>query len=167
MNKLNKAILIALGMSLPLSVMASPGDDVTIRMMQANERAGEAITRNIELPETANHHARENAANGLDMANNKRDGKHGDKERDSDSDKDRDHERDKDREHEMDREEEREREMDREQEHERERDIERDDRKDVEHDGRDREEVEREDRDIDHERDSKPEIEAPERGDDS
>jgi hypothetical protein len=135
MKNLNKAIIIALGMALPLSVMASPGDDVTIRMMEMNEHAADTVTSHIELPDTANDHAREHAANGLETANNSRGG-------------DMDHENDHDanggdRDHEMDRENEHEREMDREDDHEREMDSERDDRKDVEHDGLDREEVER------------------------
>lgn len=163
MNKLNKAILIALGMSLPLSVMASPDDDVTIRMMQANEHAGESVTSHIELPETAAHHAREHAANGLDMANNNRNGDHhGEKERDKDRDHEIEREDEHERERDMEREEEHDRERDMERADERERDMERDDRKDVEHGGRDREEVERDDRDIDHDRDSRPEIESPE-----
>ena len=53
MKNLSKTILIALGMAMPLSVIAAPDDDVTIRMMQANEHATEAVTRHIELPEAA------------------------------------------------------------------------------------------------------------------
>jgi len=124
MKNLNKAILIALGMALPLGAMASPDDDVTIRMMEVNEHAGDAVTRLIELPEVADDRAREHAAYGLETANKNRD-------RDHDMDRENDHE---DRDREMDREEERERDMD----------TERDDRKDVERDGIDRGEVERE-----------------------
>lgn len=123
MKNLNKAILIALGMALPISVMASPDDDVTIRMMDTNERATEAVTSQIELPEAADDRAREHAAKGLETANKNRDGEHDDMNAEGD---DRDHE------------------MDREVEHEREMETERDDRKDVEHEGMDREEVERE-----------------------
>ena len=159
MKNLNKAILIALGMALPLGVMASPDDDVTIRMMEVNEHAADAVTSHIELPEVANEHAREHAAGGLDTAN---------KNRDRDMDREGDHEaengdHDRDRDREMDREEDHEREMDREEDHERDMDSERDDRKDVEHDGMDREEVERDGLDdIDHAGDNgQPEIDVP------
>lgn len=81
MKNLNKAILIALGMTLPLSVMASSQDDVTIRMMEANERATEAVTSQIELPEAADDRAREHAARGIDTANENRGGEHGAPER--------------------------------------------------------------------------------------
>jgi len=134
MKNLNKAIIIALGMALPLSVMASPGDDVTIRMMDMNEHAADTVTSHIELPGTADDHAREHAANGLETANN---GSNGDMDREND------HESDNgSSDHDMDRETEHEREMDREDEHERDMTSERDDRKDVEHDGVDRAEVE-------------------------
>lgn len=142
MKNLNKSILIALGMALPLSVMAAPGDDVTIRMMQANEHATEAVTRHIELPESADDRAKEHAADGLQAAN-KNHNRNGDMDHDLDGG---------DRDHEMEREMEREREMVREGEMDREREeyherdeMGRDDRKDVEHDGMDREEVQRED----------------------
>ena len=125
MKNLNKTILITLGMALPLSVMASPDDDVTIRMMQANEQTTEAVTRHIELPEAADDRAKEHAAKGLEAANRNRN-------RNGDMDGG-------DRNHEM----EREREMEREGFQERE--TNRDDRKDVEHDGTDRGEVERKD----------------------
>jgi len=140
MKNLNKAILIALGMILPLSVMASPDDDVTIRMMEANEHASESVTSHIELPEAADDHAIEHATNGLDTANNDHSG---------DLEKDREHEVDRD----DDREDEHERDLDldREEDHERDVETERDDRKDIEHEGIDREEVEREgDENIDH-----------------
>ena len=117
MKNLNKTILIALGMALPLSVMASPDDDVTIRMMQANEHSTEAVTRHIELPEAAAERAKEHAAEGLEAANRNRN-------RNGDMDGDRD------------------REMERERFHERE--MNRDERKDVERDGIDREEIQRE-----------------------
>lgn len=162
MKNLNTAILIALGMALPLSVMASPDDDVTIRMMEANEQAVESVTTHIELPEAADDHARDHAAKGLDMANNE---KSDERDHEMDNKEDRDHEMDKERgdEHErdMDREDERERDMDREDE--RDMESERDDRKDVEHDGMDREEVEREGLDnIDHRGDNRSDnFEAP------
>ncbi len=155
MKNLNKAILIALGMALPLGAMASPDDDVTIRMMEMNEHAADAVTSHIELPEAADDHAREHAANGLETANNNRGG---------DMDREKDHDMDEgDRDREMDRDEEHERDMDREEDHERDMDTERDDRKDVEHDGMDREEVEREGLDdIDHAGDNgQPEIDVP------
>jgi len=141
MKNLNKAIIIALGMALPLSVMASPGDDVTIRMMDMNEHAADTVTSHIDLPGAADDHAREHAANGLETANSNRGG---------DMDSGNDHDvNGGDRE--MDRESEHEREMDREDDHERDMASERDDRKDVQHEGMDREEVEREGLDnIDH-----------------
>ena len=128
MKNLNKTILIALGMVLPLSVMASPDDDVTIRMMEANEQTTQAVTRHIELPEAAENRAKEHVAEGLETANRNRN-RNGD-----------------DGEHEMEREESHEREMEREMEREEshEREMDRDDRKDVEHEGIDREEIERE-----------------------
>ena len=128
MKNLNKTILIALGMALPLSVMASPDDDVTIRMMEANEQTTQAVTRHIELPEAAENRAKEHAAEGLETANRNRN-RNGD-----------------DGEHEMEREESHEREMEREMERDEshEREMDRDDRKDVEHEGIDREEIERE-----------------------
>jgi len=141
MKNLNKAIAIVLGMALPLTVMASPDDDVTIRMMEVNEYASEAVTSHIELPEVSGDHAREHAANGLDTENNDQSG---DVEQDKEHDMDKEDKDKEDRDHEMDREDEHEREMDREDDNEREMDTERDDRKDVEHDGMDREEVERE-----------------------
>ena len=126
MKNLNKAILITLGMTLPLSVMALPDDEVTIRMMQANEHATKDVTRDIELPEAAADRTKEHAAEGLEAANRNRN-------RNGDMDGG-------DRDHEMERE--REREMERERSHERE--TNRDDRKDVEHDGIDRGAIERE-----------------------
>ena len=131
MKNLNKAILIALGMALPLSVMASD-DDVTIRMMQANEHATEAVTRHIELPEAADDCAKEHAAEGLEAANRNRN-RNGEMDRDNENGMDGD-----DRDHEM------EREMEREREEYHEREMDRDDRKDVEHEGKDRAEIERE-----------------------
>ena len=118
MNNLNKTILITLGMALSLSVMASPDDDVTIRMMEVNEQSTEAVTSYIELPEAAAERAKEHAAEGLEAANRNRN-------RNGDMDGDHDMER----------------EMERVESHERE--MNRDDRKDVEHEGMDREEVER------------------------
>ncbi|GMR01621.1 MAG: hypothetical protein BMS9Abin19_1027 [Gammaproteobacteria bacterium] len=143
MKNLNKAILIALGMALPLSVMASPDDDVTIRMMEVNEHATEAVTSHIELPEIADDHAGEHAAEGLETASN---------DHDDDMDQEKEHDADDEKlDHEINREEEHDREMDREEEHELEIDVDREDRKDVEHKGIDREEVEREGiDDIDH-----------------
>lgn len=156
MKTLNKAIFIALGLALPVSVMASPDDDVTIRMMDASEHATEAVTREIELPEVADEHAKEHAAKGLDTANKNRMREHGDDAEHGDVDHDRKHEHDMDSE-------DREHEMEREQEHEREMEMEREDRKDIEHEGMDREEVERED--VEHDNtDSRPEFEAPEQG---
>lgn len=165
MKNLNKAILIAMGMALPLGAMASPDDDVTIRMMDASEHAGEAVTREIELPDVANEHAKEHAARGMDTANKNRN-RNGDHDGDMDRERDRDHEADdEDHSHDMDREREREREhemereMEREHEMEREDESDREDRRDVEHDGMDREEVEREYPDGDHGSDSQMERE--------
>jgi len=133
-------------MALPLSVMASPDDDVTIRMMEVNEHAAEAVTSHIELPEIADDHAKDHAADGLETASNDHDAEG------------------EDREHEI--EEDHEREMDREEEHGLEIDVDREDRKDVEHGGIDREEVEREGIDnIDHgSEDARPEIDVADQG---
>jgi len=171
MKNLNKAILIAMGMALPLGAMASPDDDVTIRMMDANEHAADAVTREIELPEMASEHAKEHAAKGLDTANRNRDGEHADNDRhsdhetddedhnhdmDRDSDRDQEHDmdREREREHDMEREMEREHEMEREDQRDRDMEMNREDRKDIEHGGMDREEVEREYPDGDHGPDS-------------
>lgn len=135
MNNLNKTMLITLGMILPLSVMASPDDDVTIRMMGANENASEAITRQIELPEAASERAKEHASEGLEAANKNRN-RNGEMDRSRERDVDGD-----DRDHEM----EREREREREESHERE--MDRDDRQDIEQERRNREESVREDLD--------------------
>ncbi len=141
MQNFNKAIIIALGMALPLSVMASPGDDVTIRMMDMNEHATDAVTSHIELPEAVDDHARKHAADGLATANNN----HG-------SNMDRESEHDANGgDREMDKENQHEREMDREDDQERDMTSERDDRKDVQHEGMDREEVQRDGLDnVDH-----------------
>jgi len=168
MKILNKTILIALGMTLPLTVMASPGDDVTIRMMEMNEQAAGAVTSHIELPAAADH-ARENAADGIETSGKSSDGEHdemdNENEHSSDSADSPEHEADREEDHdrELDKEDERDSEIDREEDHEREMDAERDDRKDVEHDGVDREEVEQEGVDvIDHGGDNvTPEVETP------
>lgn len=155
MKNVNKAILIALGMALPVCVMASP-DEVTIRVMEMDEHAADAVTTHIELPEMAADEAKEHAAKGLETANKNREDEH------KDADHDADHDDGEDRDHAMDREDDHEREMDREEEHEREIDVDREDRKDVEHEGRDREEVEHDGPDLGHDgASSRPDFEAP------
>lgn len=63
MNKLTVAMVLGLGMSLPLGVMASPDDEVTIRVMQMNEESSDKIMRFIELPDAASDEAKEQAQN--------------------------------------------------------------------------------------------------------
>ncbi len=169
MKNLNKTIAIVLGMALPLTVMASPDDDVTIRMMEVNEHAVDAVTSHIDLPAAADDHAREHAANALETANKNRDGEHDSKDNENEhamegsDNRDHEMERDDGHEREIDNEQEHEREMDREDGHERDMETERDDRKDVEHEGVDREEIEREGVDeIDHGgNNTQPEIDVP------
>ena len=114
MKKLNKAILLALGMSLSFTVMASPDDEVTIRVMEMNENSNEHVMRDIELPEAASDKAREHAEDGLATANERRD-RNREREHDGDDDND-DNDADHEREGEMEHEQEQEHEM--EQEHE-------------------------------------------------
>lgn len=133
MKNLSRTILIVLGMALPPVVMASPDDDVTIRMMEANERSSEAVTRQIELPEAAAEQAREHADDGLKAANRNRN-----RNRNAE-DGEGDHEQD----HDMEREREREMEREREREEIRERESDRDDRKAVDQEAIERDEIDR------------------------
>jgi uncharacterized membrane protein YgcG len=124
MKNLNKAILIALGMALAPGVMASADDDVTIRMMEVNEYASDAVTRHIELPEAADDRASDHAADGLEAANRNRNRNRNGQNEDADMDDD-------DRDYAMIRE----REMEREREQYREREMDRSNHIDVEHGG--------------------------------
>lgn len=72
MNKPLTAITLAGSLLLPLGAMADETEDLTIRVMEMNENSVEAVTRNIELPEAASEQAVENAASGLQTANQNR-----------------------------------------------------------------------------------------------
>lgn len=61
MNKLTLAVVLGLGMSLPLGAMASTDEEVTIRVMQMNENSSDNVTRYIELPDAASDQAQEQA----------------------------------------------------------------------------------------------------------
>ncbi|HEY9050349.1 MAG TPA: hypothetical protein VIQ03_02320 [Gammaproteobacteria bacterium] len=61
MNKLTLAVVLGMGMSLPLGAMASTDEEVTIRVMQMNENSSENVTRYIELPDAASDEAQEQA----------------------------------------------------------------------------------------------------------
>ncbi|MCG6937508.1 MAG: hypothetical protein LJE83_04965 [Gammaproteobacteria bacterium] len=131
MKNINKAILIALGMTLPAAAMASADDDVTIRMMDANDQATQAVTRQIELPEAASAQAREQSAEGLKAANRNRNrnAENGDMDQYQDQEAEREQELEREMEREREREEMQQREMNR------------NDRKAVEQNGIDREEM--------------------------
>ena len=62
MKKLNVAIALSLGMSLPFGVMAD--DDVTIRVMEMNEISSDAVMQQIQLPDAASEQALENGQPG-------------------------------------------------------------------------------------------------------
>lgn len=121
MNNLIKAFLTTVVLSITSVANSSPDDDVTIRMMRADEHDSYAVTRHIELPEAASDNAREHAAKGMDTANTQHKRKKHDDDKHLDRDRDRDHEIE--REHD---------------------EIDRDDRKDIDNDGVDREESEHE-----------------------
>lgn len=61
MKKLTLAVVLGLGMSLPLGAMASTDEEVTIRVMQMNENSSGNVTRYIELPDAASDEADEQA----------------------------------------------------------------------------------------------------------
>ena len=128
MKSLNRAILVALGLSLPFGAMASEEDEVTIRVMQMNEHSYEHVVRNIELPEAAS----ENAETAPDDANKYRD-RNRERNREhleGDTDQEKTRLREESREHES--------EMESEHEHEHERDQDREeshDRDFEDHDG--------------------------------
>ncbi len=63
MSKLTVALMLGLGLSLPLGAMASPDDEVTIRVMQMNEKSADKVMRFIELPDAASEEAKEQAQN--------------------------------------------------------------------------------------------------------
>lgn len=68
MKKLNIAIMLGLGFSLPYAVQAEE-EDVTIRMMEMNETTTEEVMKEIELPESASDMGRERSAKGIANAN--------------------------------------------------------------------------------------------------
>ena len=53
MKKLNIAIALALGLLLPFSALAAPGNDITIRLMQMNEKSTQEVMNRLELPDMA------------------------------------------------------------------------------------------------------------------
>lgn len=58
MKKLNLAIILALGLVVPFSAMATDStDEVTIRMMNRFEYSTDNVTKNIELPDAASDQA--------------------------------------------------------------------------------------------------------------
>lgn len=61
MKKSTLAVAIGLSLSLPASVMASSGEEVTIRVMEMHQNAKQLMMNEIELPEQANETAREQA----------------------------------------------------------------------------------------------------------
>ena len=71
MKNISIAIIVSLGVALPYTASADE-DDVTIRMMPMNETALENIMKDIELPESASDTGRENSAQGLANANERR-----------------------------------------------------------------------------------------------
>ena len=136
MKNLNIAVLAVLGMALSPGAMAAADDDVTIRMMDADEQATEAVTNRIELPEAT----RERARKQEQFANQNR---HRDGEGSGDGDMDQDQQRDQLRERAQDSDQDREMERvrEREQTRERDREMDRDDRKAIEQDGVNRDEL--------------------------
>ena len=72
MNKQLTAIMIAGSLLTPIGAMGEEAEDLTIRVMEMNENSVEAVTRNIELPDAASENAVENAAQGLQTANQNR-----------------------------------------------------------------------------------------------
>lgn len=129
MKNLNRTILIVLGIVLPNVAIASPDDGVTIRMMDADERSSEAVTRQIELPEAASEQAREHAEDGLKAANRNRNRNRNTEDGEVGHEQDQDMDREEAQEHAMEREREREMEREREREEIQERDIDRDGRR--------------------------------------
>ena len=72
MNKQLTAVMLAASLLVPVSAMAEDAEDLSIRVMEMNENSVEAVTRNIELPDMASDRAVENAAQGLQTANQNR-----------------------------------------------------------------------------------------------
>jgi len=144
MKTLNKAILIALGASLSPAIMASPDDDVTIRVMGMDEHATEMVTRHIELPAIADEHAKERAEKGQEANSSK--GESGDDIDHHDDDPEHEIEKDDDDDHEIEKDDDDDHEIEKEED---EHEIEGEDREDAE--------VER-----DEDRDHEDEIEVPE-----
>ncbi|VAW57029.1 hypothetical protein MNBD_GAMMA07-1467 [hydrothermal vent metagenome] len=77
MKTLSKAILLSLGMALPLGVMAA-SDDVTIRVMELDEASSNHVIEHIELPDIADEIGKVNSRRGFDHANGEENhGNHG------------------------------------------------------------------------------------------
>jgi len=68
MKTLSKAILLSLGMALPLGVMAA-SDDVTIRVMELDEASSNHVIEHIELPDIADEIGKVDSRRGFDHAN--------------------------------------------------------------------------------------------------
>ena len=109
MNIVNIVGLFVLGLAMPLVAIAAPGDDVTIRVMEMNEHAADAVTRHIELPDVASDRGKEQSERGLNTANTARSKEH---------EKEREYENEAEHENEMEVEREIENEVEREIEHE-------------------------------------------------
>ncbi len=66
MKKLHKAIILALGMALPMGAMAASDAEVTIRVMEMNEASSEQVMEHIKLPEMLDEKAHDSAEHGPD-----------------------------------------------------------------------------------------------------
>jgi len=107
MKTLSKAIILGLGLALPLGAMAvTDADEVTIRVMEANETTSSHVMEDIDLPDVADEHATDNAQTGLDHANDDSSSDH------KDMTEDEEHAMEQEREHEEEMEQEHENEMD-------------------------------------------------------
>jgi len=126
MNIVNIVGLFVLGLAMPLVAIASPDDDVTIRVMEMNEHAADAVTRHIELPDVASDRGKEQSEHGLNTANTARSKEH---------EKEREYENEAEHENEMENEKEVEREIEIEMENEKEveREIENEVEREIEH----------------------------------
>jgi len=59
MKKLTVVIVLGLGLSFPLGAIASPDDEVTIRVMEMHEYSKESVMQIIELPVVALEHGKQ------------------------------------------------------------------------------------------------------------
>lgn len=107
LNKLSKAILIGLGLSIPFSLIASPEDDITIRVMDMNEYSIDNVMQNIELPEMdliavddSNRGRNQGNANNSSEQSNENEHRHSsDREQESEQDMGTDREQEMENEH--------------------------------------------------------------------